>query len=213
MAAKFGCVLDKCGTVAGPVGSELFSAGLGKHGPNDPLHAATDVEQPTQPFIPQFTPSSTSDNPEAHSSAFGLPAKRSKTNPLKDRLRLTALQSGRQPRWSSEDQLIPDGFNDPSLHVEEAKALSFLGETTDALHDDLSSSAARLQQQGRSAIRLRLDALGLLRRRAVELEEEKDWMYANVSPSILKLFCKLHVPLMKWLAGQISVEDKVVPDL
>jgi hypothetical protein len=79
-----------------------------------------------------------------------------------DSNRAAMLESGRQPRWGKNNQLIADGMNDPYKHLATARLLKHPSDSLSALHEDHEDSVRCLSILGRDIVKERLHRLATL---------------------------------------------------
>ena len=133
----------------------------------------------------------------------------------KDLNRRTAMQAARQPGYGKRVQLIPDGINDPRLHMEAAMRLQHPFDADCALKEDHQKALNEMPAVEASAVRNRMTTLGQWK----ELAESKSVMALQAEHELLASDCakklgrKPRSALMELLGKQYGVEDTAVPTL
>jgi len=132
-----------------------------------------------------------------------------------DSNRAAMLESGRQPRWGKNNQLIADGMNDPYKHLATARLLKHPSDSLSALHEDHEDSVRCLSILGRDIVKERLHRLATLSYLASSPDFVKQKMEddAMASATAKQLGCKPNVGLMKFIQQATNIEDVAVPDL
>ena len=130
-------------------------------------------------------------------------------------LRQTAIQSGKQPSYGKRVQLIPDGLNDPELHLNRALELVHPFDSFDSLKRDHQEALDYMSSLRMSLPKRRLKTLGEIKQLS-ECAEVRDKQCSHeklASASALKLGRKPRTALMEILQDRYGIEDTSVPSL
>ena len=88
--------------------------------------------------------------------------------------RWSALESratGLQPKWNSNFQLIPDGLNDPWLHLATAKTLAHPAMDDTCIHSDIQDNMEYASSAQMGLVHDRIQAVKWLRDQVRSLED------------------------------------------
>ena len=153
---------------------------------------------------------------ENGSSGCSAPSRDDRQDPKTESwLRQTAIQSGKQPSYGKRVQLIPDGLNDPELHLNRALELVHPFDSFDSLKRDHQEALDYMTSLRMSLPKHRLKTLGEIK----QLSERSDVCDKQsihekfASVSALKLGRKPRTALMEVLQDRYGIEDTSVPSL
>ena len=129
--------------------------------------------------------------------------------------RLTSVQAGRQPGYGKRTQLIPDGLQDPKLHLEEALKLEHPFSQEWALKPDHTLAILAMSKLPDEDTKRRLTTLSLWKNLAKcedvrKRQEEHEELASNSSRRLGRL---PRTALMEKLSLKYGIEDHYVPKL
>eukprot|EP00435_Cladocopium_sp_Y103_P066764 s364_g29.t1 len=132
-----------------------------------------------------------------------------------DANRLRGVESGRQPGYGKRTQLIPDGLNDPRLHLDAALKLKHPFESLTSLKPDHQNALDRAKCIDEECNRSRLKTLYLWREWAksksvLSLQADHE---ASASETAKRLGRKPRTALMELIQRIYRIEDRAVPTL
>eukprot|EP00435_Cladocopium_sp_Y103_P048347 s363_g14.t1 len=132
-----------------------------------------------------------------------------------DHNRLRGVESGRQPGYGKRTQLIPDGLNDPRLHLDEALKLKHPFDSLTSLKQDHRNALEKAKRIDQECNRSRLETLYLWkewgRSKSIQkLQTEHESLASNTAK---RLGRKPRTALMELIQRVYSIEDKAVPKL
>lgn len=128
-----------------------------------------------------------------------------------DQYRLAAVESGRQPSYGKRLQLIPDGLNSPSLHMEAAKKLQHPFDGEQSLKPGHVKTVDSLRSGQDTLVRRRLKTLAWLKSKAKEFEHAQAKANSKAAWTAIKLGTKVKTELTSCLQDLLSIEDREVP--
>ena len=133
-------------------------------------------------------------------------------NPTRDLNREHAVDSGRQPSFGKRKQLIPDGLNDPTRHLEKARKLQHPFERMEGLKQ-IHKHCLSMEKEMKDPARVRQDTLEMLKRAAhyPEVIRRDEELKALGGIASEKLGKKLNLGLMEWVQSRCGIEDPAVP--
>ncbi len=129
--------------------------------------------------------------------------------------RLTSVQAGRQPGYGKRTQLIPDGLQDPKLHLEEALKLEHPFSQEWALKPDHTAAISAMSKIPDEDTKRRLMTLSLWRNLATsedtrKRQKEHEELASNSSTRLGRM---PRTALMETLSIRYGIEDHHVPKL
>ena len=130
------------------------------------------------------------------------------TNPY----RVAAVQAAKQPSYGKRIQLIEDGLNSPTEHLETAKGLKHPFDCMSALKDDHKRAVQLISSSPRTTVERRFEALDKLKAWAEEMAPAQAKANKRASWTARKLGLKPQTELMKRLQSLLEIEDTAVPD-
>ena len=130
-----------------------------------------------------------------------------------DHYRSAAVGASKQPSYGKRTQLLPDGLQDPQVHLEEAKKLNHPFDDEHILKKDHLRSIEALTSQRAQLVKQRLELLETLKRRHHSLQEQQTRENQKASWTARRLGLKIQTALMRELQERYNIEDRKVPDL
>ena len=122
------------------------------------------------------------------------------------------LATGRQPRWSSSQQLIEDGLGDPLQHFEIAKKLQHPGVMMGELPEDMINSAKMVMTRGLEMAHHRIQVINTLECRKKELQAQWTEEKKTAGFTYTAMGAKVHVPLMRFVTKIANVKEVDLAD-
>ena len=153
---------------------------------------------------------------ENGSSGCSAPSRDDRQDPKTESwLRQTAIQSGKQPSYGKRVQLIPDGLNDPELHLNRALELVHPFDSFDSLKRDHQEALDYMTSLRMSLPKHRLKTLGEIKQlsECSDVCDKQSIHEKFASVSALKLGRKPRTALMEVLQDRYGIEDTSVPFL
>ena len=150
------------------------------------------------------------------SSGCSAPSRDDRQDPKTESwLRQTAIQSGKQPSYGKRVQLIPDGLNDPELHLNRALELVHPFDSFDSLKRDHQEALDYMTSLRMSLPKHRLKTLGEIKQlsECSDVCDKQSIHEKFASVSALKLGRKPWTALMEVLQDRYGIEDTSVPSL
>jgi hypothetical protein len=122
-----------------------------------------------------------------------------------------AQVADRQTGFGYREQLIPDGLEDPFLHIQAAKRLKHPFDAEVTFQPDIEAALHSLADVSFDINSWRLSNLEWLKAKALELQSKKKEWDARASETCKKLKCKAHIPLMLMMQDLCQIEDREAP--
>ena len=144
-----------------------------------------------------------------------VPSHKLTSTPERVMNRVIAVESGRQPSYGKRAQLIPDGIQDPSEHIEWAKLLDHPFNLEHSLKEDHHAALSKLSTTAGIDDKRRLETLARWKELAScqDILKEQSIDDHKACKGAVKLGRKPRTALLRRLGDLYGIEDMDVPEL
>ena len=135
------------------------------------------------------------------------------SNPENSHYREAAVQAGKQPSYGKRRQLVPDGLQSPSKHLEVSKKLSHPFDSLQILKSDHRRALEAIKSSPQELVNRRFESLDMIKKWELELRVPQKEKNKGAAWTARKLGCKPNTLLMERLQELLLIEDTRIPDL